>query len=98
MADLSKVIPHLAVPTLLVAAPDDATSSFAGAQELLQALPERAAAQLHVAASGGHFGLFDTPLSEEDGSAAATPSVLPEEVCAAAEVTARFLRDALHAR
>ena len=94
-ADVGAAIPHLGVPTLLVAARDDGTSAFAGAEELLQALPERAVGRLHVVGSGGHFGLFDTPLSEEDDGAGGWTTACPEEVRAAAEATARFLQDAL---
>ena len=95
MADVSAAIPHLGVPTLLVAARDDGTSAFAGAEELLQALPERAAGRLHVVGCGGHFGLFDTPLSDAGDSAVGRPVACPKEVSAAAEATARFLQGAL---
>ena len=61
------------------------------AEELLAALDGAASRKLHAVASGGHFGLFDTPLTpngtvEED---------LPAEVRLAAAATAAFVRAAL---
>lgn len=62
-ADWGAAVPQLRTPTLLIAARDDATIPFSAASELAGALPPDTPCLLHVVEAGGHFGLFDSPMS-----------------------------------
>ena len=98
MADVGVGIAHLHVPLLVVAARDDRTSTFSGAQALIAARPADAISKLHAVSVGGHFGLFDTPLIVEDaderGRREDAPAPHPGEVRCAVEATASFLHSA----
>ena len=92
MPDVEKALPHLTVPTLLLAIRHDRTCSFRSALELFEALPAKVTPRLHVVSAGGHLGIFDTPLIEGDETAA--PAQHPEEVRLAAEAITSFLQGA----
>ena len=83
MADVGAACAHLLrVPTLVIAARDDRTSSFAGAAALVERLSaaERAPrSRLHEIASGGHFGIFDTPIDDYDEAEEVEEAVEAEE-------------------
>jgi pimeloyl-ACP methyl ester carboxylesterase len=92
MPDVDRAVPHLKVPTLLIAIRHDKTCSFHASLELFEALPAKQTRQLHVVEAGGHLAIFDTPLVEGDESAA--PAQQPEETRLATEAVVSFLQGA----
>ena len=80
---------RVTAPTLLLAARDDATTPFASSLRLFEALSASRCA-LHIIERGGHFGVFDTPMTDDD-----EPALYPEEVVAATGAIADFLASVL---
>ena len=54
------------------------------------AIKEVARCALHIIERGGHFGVFDTPMTDDD-----EPALYPEEVVAATGAIADFLASVL---
>ena len=92
MPDWDAAVPYLDVPTLLVAARDDATCSYSDTEELLESVPA-VPCTLHTIEEGGHFGIFDTPMQPDD--LYAVPAPHPAEVQRASQAIAHFLMTAL---
>ena len=67
----------------------DATTPFASSLRLFEALSASRCA-LHIIERGGHFGVFDTPMADDD-----EPALYPEEVVAATGAIADFLASVL---
>jgi len=92
MPDWDAAVRHIGVPTLLVGVTDDRTTPMRGVDALLAALPVQIGLK-HAVDRGGHFGLFDTPVSEADERS--SPTAYTEEVNFVEHVTATFLQTSL---
>lgn len=89
--DWDAAVRHIAVPTLLIGVKDDCTTPMQSVDALLAAMPPQMRLK-HVVGRGGHFGLFDTPISEQELS----PAPNAEEMQRVEHVVTTFLRSSLH--
>ena len=84
-------VSQMKTPTLLIATKDDETVPFDAANEIIDALPADTPSRLHIIEAGGHFGIFDNPISHDD--VCETPPAWPDEVRRTAQVIAQFIME-----